>query len=397
MSRTTYLTILSILWLNCWNVVPFGHISSSIFYMATIAYMLGGLVYFDYETELPFWRVKMVPLYFILGGIFLSMIPALLYYGQSLTQSFVTYRTQYLWIIVPLLFRMSPSEDEVVKSAYYTTLIMWGVFILRTIAPELIVMDEDTIKQLKESERTLYITGFTMAAIPLYYYLGQMKEQITLRDIMPIIICYGYLFTMQNRSLLFPITAFIGFTFLRLRSKYRFEFIILLAIVAAFIVQKTYDTWFMLIDDTQKSIGDKEYNRNLAIAYYLASNEHPLNYVLGNGFISDNVSNIMSKLMKQGIYNSDVGFLGYWHQFGIIPVITFFWLTIYALIKKGIPYYMKIWSVQILICALTISYFGASTEILFFSYFIYLLYYHKELSSYEDEEVEDYLDKIEEY
>lgn len=389
MNRVVYLTILATLWLNCWNVVPFGYISGNIYYFVTMAYMVFGLFHFNYETELPFWTEKMKPFYFIFGGILLSMIPAYMFYGQSFIQSLLTYRVQYLWIFVPLLYRMAPSEEEIVKAMFNTTLLMWGVFLLRLYDPQLIVMDEETLERMQESERTLYITGFTLPAIPLYYYLGRIKDDFNYRHLIPIVVCYAYLFTMQNRSLLFPVSLFIGFTFLKIRSKYRFELAILLALVAAFFVKETYDTWFTLLDASGDNISDKDYNRNIAIAYFLTSNTHPANYILGNGFISNNVSDIMSKLMKMGIYNSDVGFVGYWHQFGLIPIGTFIWLTGYALFKKCIPYNLKLWGAQILICALTISYFGASQEILFFSLFIYLIFYYKEIGQYYDGEEEE--------
>lgn len=348
--------------------------------------MVFGLLHFNYKTELPFWTVKMIPFYFIFGGILLSMIPAYLFYGQSFVQSLLTYRVQYLWIFVPLLYRMVPSEEEIAKAMFNTTLLMWGVFLLRLYDPQLIVMDEETIERMEESKRTLYITGFTLAAIPFYYYLNEIKKGFNIKYLIPIFICFGYLFVMQNRSILFPVCLFAGITFLKIRSRYSFLIILFMGVSAAIFLMNTYEIWSMLLESGTKEINDKDYNRNLAIVYFLTSNEHPLNYILGNGFISDNVSHIMSNLMKKGIYNSDVGFLGYWHQFGIIPIITFFWLTIYALVKKRIPYYLKLWSAQILICSLTISYFGQSQEILFFSFFIYLLYYHKELGLYEEEE-----------
>lgn len=389
MNRVLYLVILSIVWLGFWKVVPFGLLPNDVYNAAVMLLIAYGLYYYRSETELPFWTVKMVPVYLILGGIFLSMIPAYLYYGQSLFQSLITYRVQFLWLIVPLLFRMVPKEEEIVKVAYILTLLMWGVFFLRLIAPEFVSMDEETLTRMEESERTIYITGFTIASIPIYYYLGRIREEFSAKHLIPIMVCYAYLFAMQNRSLLFPITLFIGFTLLQLRAKYRYAILVTFGVIGLFFIAHTIDTWMLLFENATEEINDTDYNRNVALAYFFTSNEHFLNDILGNGFISEKVSDIMASNMEMGIFNSDVGFVGYWNQFGIIPLIAIFWLLGYAIVKRGIPYYMKLWSIQILICCITISYFGASSEMLFFSFFIYLLFYNIELSSYEDSEWEE--------
>lgn len=396
MSNVTYLVVLAVLWFRGWNVVPFGYVPDIAYYVATMFFMVLGLFCYRYETDLPFWRVKMKPFYFILAGVLLSMIPANLYYEQSFTQSLVTYRIHYLWLLVPLLFRMVPTEKEIVKTTFILTLLMWGVYILRLVNRDWIVMDEETLERLEESKRTLYITGFTTAAIPLYYYLGRLREAFNARYLLPILICYGYIFTMQNRSLLFPTTIFLGLTFLMLRSQYRIVLASVMVVAAVFFIFNTSNTWEFLISDSYEVVNDKDYNRNIALAYFLTSNEHPINYVLGNGLISDNVSDLMATNRQLGIYNSDVGFVGFWNQFGLIPVVAFIWLLGYALIKKSIPYSMKLWSAQILICSLTISYFGQAAEIFFFSLFIYLLYYHRELATYGEEDEEMICEEISE-
>lgn len=384
MNRVLYLVILAIFWLKFWNVVPFGNIPNDLYYVVTMLLIIYGLYYYRSETEFPLWTAKMVPMYFIFGGILLSMLPAYLYYGQSLFQSLVTYRVQFLWLVVPLLFRMVPTEEEIVKVTFIITLLMWAVFILRLFAPGLIVMDEEIAIKMEASDRTLYITGFTITSIPIYYYLGKIREEFNAKLFIPVIICYAFLFVMQNRSLLFPITIFICFTFLQLQTKYKFVLLLTLSVIAMFFVTYTIDTWMNLFENAGNEINDSDYNRNIALAYFFTSNEHFLNYILGNGFISEKVSDIMASNMELGIFNSDVGFVGYWNQFGIIPIITFIWLLGYAIIKRAIPYYIKLWSLQILICCVTISYFGQHQEILFFSFFIYLFYYNIELASYDE-------------
>ena len=81
--------------------------------------------------------------------------------------------------------------------------------------------------------------------------------------------------------------------------------------------------------------------------------------------------------MEEGIYNSDVGFIGYWNQFGIIPVVAIFTMYFSVLKKRNkYPFFMKLVVVYSIICGMTTIYYGASVKIMHLVLFYYLFYYY---------------------
>ena len=87
--------------------------------------------------------------------------------------------------------------------------------------------------------------------------------------------------------------------------------------------------------------------------------------------------------MELGIYNSDLGMIGYWNQYGIIPVITFLAYIWRSFRAKWCPFYVKATGFHLLACALTISYFGTPANILWFVvfYYLYVYYQHEYVNS----------------
>ena len=81
--------------------------------------------------------------------------------------------------------------------------------------------------------------------------------------------------------------------------------------------------------------------------------------------------------MAFGVYNSDVGFVGYWNQFGLIPILVFLLMLIPAALGRHNSHFIRCWAIQILVCSLTISYWGG-IYVLYISLFYYLYYVDKE-------------------
>lgn len=134
-----------------------------------------------------------------------------------------------------------------------------------------------------------------------------------------------------------------------------------------------------MIEEAQNQLNDPNYNRNKAMEYYIFNSiQNIWCAIFGNGLISSHTSDVLSVLKSMGIVNSDLGFVGYWNQFGIIPIIVFLYLYIGTLVRKRMPIYLKLISLQTLAGAFTISYFGSIHHMLFFIFFYYL--YNLELS-----------------
>ena len=182
---------------------------------------------------------------------------------------------------------------------------------------------------------------------------------------------------MANRSNLFASVIVLGVATVGIKSRYKFFYVFLTVIIAAIIFSFTESYWNDLIIETNSNISDADYNRNKAFAYFaFEGSNHFLTQILGNGFLSSRSGDVMARLREMGIYNSDMGFIGFWNQFGIIPIIVFIMLPILAIKNRFFPPYLKMFGAHILLCSYSTSYYGAPEHAIIFILFYYFCMRH---------------------
>ncbi len=300
------------------------------------------------------------------------MFSAYILYGQTLIQSLIAYRRQYFWIVAFVLLYVRPSVRSIIKSLNWFSIIYIVTTLLRTyIIPNWFVERE---LFLASGEEVLYGLGLPLLTIPMYYYCGRIRNYFELRDVL-YVICYVVFFVLvKNRSTLFVVIIIVFFSFIS--SKKKSIAIPITVILGLLFFYISFDIIVELNNETVSQVGDSDYNRVKALDYMLFnSNKDLMTLLLGKGFISSHVSNDMANLMMSGIYNSDIGFVGYWDQYGIIPIIVFTVIIIKVLMSKFVPFYIKAIGGHILVCSITISYMGFASNIMWFSLFYYLYLY----------------------
>jgi hypothetical protein len=189
------------------------------------------------------------------------------------------------------------------------------------------------------------------------------------------------IYIAENRSTLFPATILTLYSFTKIKSRYKPIILTVLAIVIAIVAFQTIETWENLILETQENIDDDDENRNKALLYFTTIGQPSwITYLLGNGMISTHVSNYTTMLMENGIFYSDVGFIGYWYNFGIIPIIAMMVMFI-KIFKSSIQSYsIKLMTIHILICSMTTSYFFAIGHLMLFMIVYYIYYYNIDIT-----------------
>ena len=383
-----YLLFLYLLFVNFWNIKPFGNFSEDIQLMAIVAYLIFGCIKYRKRPRILFVG-KYNYLKWIFIGILLSMIPAYLFYGQPITQSLITYRTQYLIFTIPALFVISPRIEEIVKSLFLFSLLLLAANLLIKYDYNLFVMKESTLDRIGLSVNVNELTsvaGIEYTTIPLFYYLEQIKDKFNTKSFYRVLFLLFVIFIVENRSTLFPAILFSLYTFVFIKSKYKPIIWIAISVIGILFVMHNLDVFTSIIEQTTEELGDQDYNRNKAWDYFIYMySPHWLCYILGNGYLSAHYSPTMQLLMEEGIFNSDVGFIGYWNQFGIIPIIAIFIMYISVLkSKNSYPYQMKLIVIYSIMCGLTTIYYGQDVKILHLALFYYLFYYfknHKQIRS----------------
>lgn len=320
--------------------------------------------------ELKYWWLWLL-------GILLSMVPAYFNYDQTFSQSFVTYRHCLLLVQIPILFKICPTKDEIVKAILIYFGFVWIIYFLQQANPLVVNIDEETLERLYKNNEPLMVRGWLYVVIALFYYLGRIQNEFNIKWLLTILLIFIFVLLEQNRSALFSITAIICWTAFKTKRNKRlviFSFVIL----ALGIVYYTADTWISLFDETTIQVEDEEYNRNKAYQYFLfKASPNIWCYIFGNGFLSSHATSHMQDMMAFGVYNSDVGFVGYWNQFGLIPILVFLLMLIPAALGRHNSHFIRCWAIQILVCSLTISYWGG-IYVLYISLFYYLYYVDKE-------------------
>lgn len=364
MKKVIYLVILSLLWFNFFDFRLLNIPDDMRFILIWVYLVVGAICA---KSKLMFCHPNRYFLW-VMAGIFFSMIPAYLYYEQSFLQSIITYRFQYYLFAIPILFIIAPAKEEVIKALNILSILMFVVFVVKNLSPYLFILPETV-----EESSVWAVEGYSLIAIPFYYALQELKEHFNLKSLLFAFFLLCFMYLMARRSMLFPMAILMVFTLLKIRSKYKPLLLFFLALVIGYGIYMTIGTWTSLIEETMTQLMDSEYNRNKAYNYFLF--EASPNWVcvlFGNGFLSAHTTSLMQDMMELGVHNSDLGFIGYWNQFGLIPVITMLYMYIKALLKVEYPYFLKLIAIHTLICGFTISYFAAVMHMLSFIFFYYL-------------------------
>jgi len=324
----------------------------------------------------------LVPLWWLVLGIVLSFIPALLYYGQSFTQSFFTNRRMFELAAFPILIAMRPNEQELRSPLYaFSVVYLVSCIFISFFAPEWVPHDES--RSFIESGDYIHtLSGIRIVFLAYVFAFNRAMRQTNLNNIAMVMFQFIVMFIAQNRTTLAAaviVAVYVLYT-MRMNSN---KLIIIAFLVISVLLMALYTAgqWNSLYLETISQLTNPEYNRNKSVMYMVASRDW-IRYLLGDGFISANVNPILHVLQDSGIYHSDVGFLGFWHQYGVIPTITIIVLTIKGLTHKK-SFLVKASAIYIIIGAVTLSYFALSETLLWLSIYMYL-YYSADLERFQE-------------
>ncbi len=226
----------------------------------------------------------------------------------------------------------------------------------------------------------LYPTkGLEFLVILLYYYCGRLYKNFNNRDMLKAMALFLILAVFQSRSNLFPAMLILGFTIINSRgiNVYIKSFVAILSL--SVLIFGLGDMIAKLLADTQRELSTSYNPRVVALDYFFdLKNKGIPEIIFGTGAISFQTSDYVSNLQAMHIHYSDLGFIGFWHQFGILPIGIFIYCLIRGFVKaRGIPLYIKYIALHITICGATISYFDTPIRDIWFCLFYYLYWYYR--------------------
>ena len=342
------------------------------FYMLTLAFVyirnLGFRIRFGIFPKLkPFW--------WILAGMFISFIPAYLYYGQHLYHSLVVYRQLAGYLVYPVLLSIQPTKVELKRALYVFSALYLLTLVWTTLFhPDWVLIAENE-EFLEEGDLVHRLPGDQFLVPALIFALDDFrykKNKIRYAFLSGLI--FLDIFLIQSRTILIgAVVVVIMVAILDKKASRRLLAEVFMIIFLSAFVLVSFRFLLALFNETVAQLTDPDYNRVKAFNYFISGVNGWPSYLWGNGFISGNVHPIMQQLQKEGIYNSDLGLVGMWNQFGLIPSLTVL-VYVFRGLSKYHSFVIRANAMNILLGAMTISYFFDVRYSLWLCLYFYLFY-----------------------
>jgi hypothetical protein len=315
----------------------------------------------------------LIPFWWFLLGIVLSYVPALLHYGQSFTQSFFTNRRIFEFTAFPILIALRPTERELRTSLYsFSVVYLFLTLFVTFLAPGWVFVPPEA-SFIEEGDYVHNLSGIRHVSLAFIFAFQRMIRDSTRSNIGWTLFLFAILFLVQNRTSLLAVILMSGFVVYSMKMSAR-KLIIIVVVVVTVVLMAVYTSgqWGQLYQMTVSQVLNPEYNRNKALAYMFSTRD-PLRYLLGEGFISANVNPIILTLQESGIYHSDVGLVGLWHMYGVIPAAVVLVMTLKGLSRKK-SFAVRAAAIYILTGTLTLSFFAFGETLLWLSVYLYMYY-----------------------
>jgi hypothetical protein len=347
-----------------------------------------GVFYFNADTKrlksLNSFKYSKVLVYIFLG-VLISMFTAYYFGKQLLIVTLISQRTIYSFIFLPAMLFIQPTEKDIINALRWVTGITMIVWVIMHINPGFVYIDESMLEKVVVEKETLttklafYVNGIYYVIFYAYYKMGEYIKRFTWDDFIEASLVVFFILLYQNRSMILMIAPIYVYTLFKFRSEYKSTIIAVLSILLVLVVIFTSDIWLLLINNTQKDLNEPGYNRWLAVYYYFGHySPNWFCYVFGNGYPSGGKSplgNLMWANFTKGIFASDLGMIGMWVDFGIIPLIGIYSVVINVLRKRIFPLYLKFICLHVLLVP-TIFHFWSDPGVTFFSLIIYMHAYY---------------------
>jgi hypothetical protein len=390
MTKSLYIFTCLIFALSFWNVsILMNSISSDVILFLFLAWIASGIFFFNYRKRkkaLNDFKYKKT-IYYIFLGVFISMFSAYYFGKQSFSITFIGQRGIFAFMFLPVILFVQPTEKDIIKALKWISIITIIVWILVHINPGWVKLEQDFLEQFDLKRKGLtsklefYVYGVEFVVLYLYFQINEYLKMFSWRVFIEVLILFLFIILYQNRSMILGTAPIFFYSLLKFKSRYKTFIIIPLSLILAAALIYTSDILMTLISNSKQELNASDYNRWKSLFYFFY--EYPQSwfcYIFGNGHPSGGKSplgNLMWANFTKGIYTSDLGMVGMWVDYGLIPLIAIYSIIVNILKHKYFPLYLKFISLHILLVP-TIFGFWSNPGISFFVLIFYLHAYYTE-------------------
>jgi len=324
--------------------------------------------------------------YYVFAGVFISMFSAYFFWGQSLITTLITQRQIYSFILLPAILFVQPENNDIIKALKWIsigTIIIWGISVFN---PNFVSIDERAIAWHQSWENApigYYISGIYFVVLYLYFKIQEYINKFSWDSFLQVSFLLVFFVLYNNRSLLLGIIPIFIYSIIKFKSKYKIIQIFILSSIIIVGITYSWNIFESFFQKTQNELNNSDYNRWKSLNYFF--NEYSPNwfcYLFGNGFPSGGNSsfgNLMWDNFENGIYASDLGMIGMWTTYGLLPLTAIYSVIIKVLNGKMFPLYLKFICIHVLFVP-TIFEFWGDSGLFMFVLIIYLFAYYTERS-----------------
>lgn len=390
MNKFLYILICLIFSVNFWNLSMVMHfLTPDVILVLSWSWILSGIYFFnDSKRKKAFNSFNYNKTgFYILLGVFISMISAYYFGRQSFLTTLIAQRTIYGFMFLPAILFVQPTERDIIKALKWISIGTVVVWILVHFKNDLVKLDKESIEQFDIKNKDLstklefYVNGIYLVVLYLYFKINEYIEKFSWKVFFEASFFLVFILLYQNRSMILGVIPIFLYSMYKFKSNYKSSIIAVSSIIIVIGIIYTTDIWMLLINNTQSNLGASDYNRWKALYYYFGNySSNWFCYIFGNGYPSGGNSplgNLMWANFERGIFSSDLGMIGMWVDFGLIPLIAIYSIIVTILRRKFFPLYLKFICLHILFVP-TIFHFWSNPGVSFFVLIIYLHAYYTE-------------------
>ena len=294
--------------------------------------------------------------WWLLIAIVVSMFMADLSWGQDFRTSLILYRHNIWLLYLPLLFYIKPSVKSISNALFAFTITAGLVWVGQSIGLIAVNFRESIWGEVADGRNEFGgydMPGIRIACFALYLFLGEMATKYSPRNLLKVLVAIVVVVLSAQRAMMLfalPLTAFVFLFKMKISTPKKIAVAMIFSVFAITLFTRTSDIWNSFILETTEQLGDKDYNRWMAVDYFLNNySKNAFSLLFGNGFLS--LKNAGGRLLYElgflGIFIDDIGMLGVWVRYGLIPIIALYYIIVKVLLSKSMPLYLKLMCVHI--------------------------------------------------
>lgn len=380
MNRVIYLFVILILGSHFWNLKFFRSVSDhdSLVILNLLIYAYG---YFKFKKR-NFINSKHYSWFYKIGfvAMLLSAISVIVFHEQRTIDTIFVYRAQFPLLFFPLLFRIQPSIDEIKKSITLATIVYIILLYVSLVVPLLFVDSVPEDSSNVDFGYAFLARGNGMLWLYLFcFLLTDMSSKYTKKHIAILCIFIVTVIVIQNRQTIIYVFCILTiFSFTKTKNKSIKVFLLIFLVIA---VLYNFDIITSLYLETLENT-KVEAGRAISLPYFLFEhNDNIIIDIIGNGMDSKKSAygQYLTDLgQNHSIWAGDLGIVGIWSIYGILPVVAILYLTVMILkSKKYMPQYVVFIAYATFLCPYLISFSG--TDMYWWSFLLYFYAFHDTL------------------